>query len=184
MHNNLQIKSSHRLRGWSRLLFASLIAGSLVGCGTKPPMGGGTQPPPDVSVALPVQRDVVEWDTYTGHLQSPEMANVVARVSGLIMEMPFEEGAMVKRGDLLALIDDRPYKAEFDLKVADQQKAEAALAIANVTFDRLSNLKKGTAGAVSQQGVDNAAAEVSQAKAALAAAKAAVDVARLNLEWC
>ena len=55
-------------------------------------------PPPDVSVALPVQRDVVEWDTYTGHLMSPEMANVVARVSGLIMEMPFEEGAMVKRG--------------------------------------------------------------------------------------
>ena len=137
-----------------------------------------------MSVAYPVQRDVVEWDTYTGHLQSPEMANVVARVSGLIMEMPFEEGAMVKRGDVLALIDDRPYKAEFDLKVADRQKAEASLAIANVTSDRLSNLKKETAGAVSQQDVDNAGAVVSQAKAALAGAKAAEEVARLNLEWC
>ena len=70
------------------------------------------------------------------------------------------------------------------MKVADRQKAEAALAIANVTFERLSNLKKGTAGAVSQQDVDNAEAVVSQAKAALAGAKAAVEVARLNLEWC
>ena len=69
-----------------------------------------------------MQREVVEWDTYTGHLQSPEMANVVARVSGLVMEMPFEEGTMVKRGDVLALIDDRPYKAEFELKLADHRR--------------------------------------------------------------
>src|SRR6478735_11190203 len=183
MENILQAKSIRQLRVWQFVILISVIATGVIGCRAKAPVGAAP-PPPDVSVAYPVQRDVVEWDIYTGHLQSPEMANVVARVSGLIMEMPFEEGTMVKRGDVLALIDDRPYKAEFDLKVADQQKAEAALAIANVTFDRLSNLKKGTAGAVSQQGVDNAAAEVSQAKAALAAAKAAVDTARLNLEWC
>jgi RND family efflux transporter MFP subunit len=183
MENILQTEPNRRRRRWRLAILISLIAAGLVGCRAKAPMGAAP-PPPDVSVAHPVQRDVVEWDTYTGHLQSPEMANVVARVSGLIMEMPFEEGAMIKRGDLLALIDDRPYKAEYDSKVADRQKAEAALSIANVTFERLSGLKKGTAGAVSQQGVDNAAAEVSQAKAALAAAKAAEEVARLNLEWC
>jgi membrane fusion protein, multidrug efflux system len=183
MENILQAEPSRQLRVWQFAILVSLIATGLIGCRAKAP-GASAPPPPDVSVAFPVQRDVVEWDTYTGHLQSPEMANVVARVSGLIMDMPFEEGSIVKRGDVLALVDDRPYKAEFDSKVADRQKAEAALAIANVTFQRLSGLKKGTAGAVSQQDVDNAEAVVSQGKAALAGAKAAVEVARLNLEWC
>ena len=141
-------------------------------------------PPPDVSVALPVQREVVEWDTYTGHLQSPEMANVVARVTGLLVDMPFEEGAMVKEGDVLAVIDERPFKAELNLKQADLQKAEAALAIANTTYNRLVGLKQGTAGAVSQQDVDNAGAVVLQAKATVASANAALDLAKLNLDWC
>ena len=141
-------------------------------------------PPPDVSVALPVQKDVVEWDTYTGYLQAPEVANVAARVSGLIVEMPFEEGAIVKKGDLLAMIDDRSFKADLDSKQADQQKAEAALAIANVTYERLVGLQKGNSGAVSQQDLDNAQAAVEQTKAAVAGAKAAVESARLNLEWC
>jgi RND family efflux transporter MFP subunit len=183
MENTLPAASNRQFRIWQLVILMSLIAPGLIGCRAKAP-AASAPPPPDVSVALPVQRDVVEWDTYTGHLQSPEMANVVARVSGLIMQMPFEEGAMVKRGDVLAQIDDRSYKAEYDLKVADRQRAEAALAIANITFGRLSGLKKGTAGAVSQQDVDNAEAVVSQNKAALAGANATEEVARLNLEWC
>jgi RND family efflux transporter MFP subunit len=183
MENILQATSIRQLRVWQFVILISAIATGVIGCHGKTQVGAAP-PPPDVSVAYPVQRDVVEWDTYTGHLQSPEMVNVVARVSGLIMEMPFEEGSMVKRGAVLALIDERPYKAEFDLKEADRQKAEAALAIAEVTFQRVSGLKKGTAGAISQQDVDNAAAVVSQNKAALASTKAAVEVARLNLEWC
>ena len=161
----------------------SLVAGLFVGCHEQGP--AATAPlPPDVSVALPVQKDVVEWDTFTGHLQAPEVANVAARVSGLVVEMPFEEGSIVKRGDLLAMIDDRSFKAELDSKQADQKKAEAALAIANLTRLRLEGLKNDYQGAVSQQALDNALAEVEQAKAAVASAKAAVDFAQLNLEWC
>ena len=127
---------------------------------------------------------MVEWDVFTGHLQAPEVANVAARVSGLIVAMPFEEGSIVKRGDLLAMIDDRPFKAELDSKQADRQKAESALAIANVTYDRLFRMQKTSVGAVSQQDIDNAKAVVEEAAAALAGAKAACETARLNLEWC
>ena len=133
-------------------------------------------------MAHPLERDVVEWDVYTGHLEAPQVANVAARVSGLIVEMPFEEGAIVKRGDVLAVIDDRPFKADLDLKQADQQKAESALALANITFDRTATLRK--TNAVSQQDFDNAKAACEQAAAVVAGAKAAVESARLNLEWC
>jgi membrane fusion protein, multidrug efflux system len=161
----------------------TLIAAGLTGCHGRGP-GAAAPPPPDVSVAYPVQKQVVEWDTYTGYLQAPEVANVAARVSGLVVEMPFEEGSIVKKGDVLALIDDRPFKADLDSKQADEQKAEAALAIANVTCQRLVGLQKGNSGAVSQQDLDNAAATVEQTKAAVEGAKAAVELARLNLEWC
>jgi RND family efflux transporter MFP subunit len=170
-------------RAWQIATLISLAAGGPIGCRAKTPTMGAP-PPPDVSVAFPITKEVVEWDTYTGHLQAPEMVNVVARVSGLIMEMPFQEGGMVKKGDVLAVIDERPFKAELDSKEAELQKAQAALKIANVTFNRLAHLKQSTAGAVSQQDVDNAEAVVSQNQAAVGAAKAAVDSARLNLEWC
>jgi RND family efflux transporter MFP subunit len=164
------------------LLFALMMACAF-GCGSRL-TGAKPPPPPEVSVAHPVQKDVVEWDVYTGHLQAPEVANVAARVSGLIVEMPFEEGAIVKRGELLTVIDDRPFKADLDAKLADREKANAALAIARITSSRLSGLQKESIGAVSQQEVDNAKAVVEQAEAAVASAKAAVELARLNLEWC
>jgi RND family efflux transporter MFP subunit len=160
---------------------ALLVAGGISGCGNYNP-ANMMPPPPTASVAHPLEKEVVEWDTFSGKLQSPEMANVAARVSGMIMEMPFEEGALVKRGDLLAVIDDRPFKADLDSKLADQEKAESTLALAKITFDRMVVLRKKNA--VAEQDFDNAKAACDQAAAILAGAKAAVATSRLNFEWC
>ncbi len=166
---------------WGGLSFLEILSVlGLFGCDGKPPVQ--TPPPPAVTVAHPVQKEVVEWDTYTGYLQAPESVNVVARVSGLIMETPFDEGSIVKRGDVLFVIDDRPFVADLDAKLADEKKAEAQQSIAQVTFDRLSGLRKDNA--VSQQDLDNAKATIDQASAQVAGAKAAVESSRLNLEWC
>jgi membrane fusion protein, multidrug efflux system len=181
MQDLLRVKYIRPLRRCGFTLVGVLTVSGLVGCSNKPPTAA-PPPPPDVTVAHPVQKEVIEWDTYTGFLESPESANVAARVSGLIVQMPFVEGSIVKKGDLLAVIDERPFKADLDAKQADEKKAEAALAIANITSKRLIGLIK--TDAVAQQDVDNAQANVDQAEATLASAKAAVELSKLNLEWC
>lgn len=158
-----------------------LIAVGLIGCGGNPP-GAQAPPPAAVTVARPVQKEVIEWDTYTGYLEAPESVIVAARVSGLITEAPFVEGSIVKKGDVLFVIDDRPFRADLDAKLAAQQVAEAQQVVAKETFVRLEGLR--TDNAVSQQDLDNAKAGIDQADAAVAGTKAAVESSRLNLEWC
>ena len=154
---------------------------AIAGCDRKQPAAG---PPPSaaVTVAVPLEREVVEWDTYTGYLESPESVNVAARVSGMVVDTPFVEGSIVKKGQLLFVIDERPFKADLDLKIADQEKAEAQLAIAKLNFGRQEKALKSNA--VSQQDYDNAKAVMEQAEATLAGAKASVEASRLNVEWC
>src|ERR1700688_2159131 len=86
-----------------------------------------TQPPPlaTVSVSQPLQRDVIRWDQYSGYLSSPQTVTVNARVSGLIEEAPFREGAIVHAGDLLFKIDPSPFQADLDNKKAAVAQAAA-----------------------------------------------------------
>ncbi len=166
---------------WSGFVaMAALMALGFSGCDEKGPQGQAPPPPP-VTVSNPVSREVIEWDTYTGHLEAPESVNMVARVSGLITEAPFVEGALVKKGDVLIDIDDRPFKADLDSKQAELERMEAQQAVAKLTYDRVLGLGKDKA--VSQQDIDNAKSAVDQANAQVASAKAAVDLSKLNLEW-
>jgi len=150
------------------------------GCNRGP--AAAAPPPPTVTVNRPLQREVLEWDEYTGHLEAPESVEVRARVSGQIVDAPFKEGSVVQVGKTLFVLDKRPFKADFESKQADVMKTQAQLDLANIQLQRTKEQLKSNA--VSQSDYDNAAATVQQAQAALDGAKAALESSRLNLEWC
>ena len=147
-----------------------------------PPAAAAAPPPPAVTVAKPLQQDVIEWDTYNGYLEAKESVNVSARVSGLIMSAPFEEGSVVRKSQVLFEIDERPFKADLDSKLADVERSKAEVAIAQINYRRTDDVLK--RGASSQQDFDSAKADLNKAMATLAGSNAAVETSRLNLEWC
>lgn len=161
--------------------FAALsfgISSMLCACESSKP---GLPSIPQGTYSLPLIREVVEWHDYPGRLQSPKIANLSARVDGIVEKAQFVEGSLVTAGDVLFLIDERPFRAEYLSKVADTTYARAQLAQAQAHFTRYEALK-GTR-AISAQDFDNALAEFRQAKAKVAVAEAAEAVAKLHLDW-
>src|SRR6266446_803940 len=117
--------------------------------------GSGAQsgpPPPEVSVAKVLERPVKDWDEFTGRLQAVETVEIRPRVSGYIDKVAFTEGGQVKRGDLLFVIDPRPYQAETDRAAADLKRYKTALELARIELARVQRLKD--SGAVSQEELD------------------------------
>jgi multidrug efflux system membrane fusion protein len=150
----------------------------LTGCG-KP--ASKTAPPAVVSVIQPVARDVVEWDEYIGRLESPETVEIRARVSGYLDKVHFKEGKEVKKGDLLFTIDQRPYQAEYDRAQAEHQRAESQADLAKSDAERAKNLI--ATKAISTEDFDTKTKTYTSALAAVKSAMAAMDSARLNLEF-
>src|SRR5258708_8299521 len=116
------------------MAFFTLVVALLPGC--KRVIAPQAPPPATVTVSQPLQRDVVRWDQYSGYLSSPKTVTVSARVSGLIEEAPFQEGAIVHQGDLLFRIDPRPFQADLDNKKAAVAQAKATAAKAKADFGR------------------------------------------------
>lgn len=173
-----------KLRSYARLswrlayIFVALSP-IIIGCSQTAP--NPTPPPPTVTVATPVRRTVMEWDEYTGRLEAVEFVEVRARVGGLIVAIPFQEGGLVRAGDLLVEIDVRPYQAELAARQALVSEANARVSLAAIEFKRIDSLPQDVRTATEY---DNAAAMLEQAKAQVAAAQAQVEAARLNVEWC
>ena len=90
-------------------------------------------PPPPVTVARPLERTITEWDEYTGRFTAVETVEVRARVSGFIDSIHFKEGQVVKQGDLLFVIDPRPYTFAVEQAKADVERAKAKLQIHHST---------------------------------------------------
>jgi RND family efflux transporter MFP subunit len=156
----------------------ALLASS--GCGKS---GGGQSapPPPQVTVAQVLEKKVKEWDEFTGRLQAVETVEIRPRVSGYIDKVAFTEGSQVKRGDLLFVIDPRPYKAEYDHAAADVKRYKTALDLARIELVRVQRLKD--SGAVSEEELDERKSTVAQGEANVAGAEAALETASLNLNW-
>jgi RND family efflux transporter MFP subunit len=159
---------------------SAVAAATFVGC-TKPPAPPAF-PPATVTVSTPVQREVIEWDIYTGHLEAPQSVNVNAQVSGMLVAAPFTEGSVVKKDQVLFEIDPRPFKADLDSKEADLAKSKAQVEIAQLNFEREKQAFAGNA--VSKQDYDTAKANLEQAIATANGSQAALDTSRLNLGWC
>lgn len=175
-----------RQRVLSRLVLASLpaLALALVACGGGSGAaggGGGQMPPPQVGVVT-VQATGVSLPTeLPGRLEAKRVAQVRARVTGVVNKRLFQEGATVKAGQSLFQIDAAPYQATLDSAKAQRAKAEAALAQAQAQLER--NRPLAEAKAISQQEWVATQATHKQAQADLAAASAAVQQAQLNVGY-
>src|SRR5271156_3703126 len=142
---------------------AVLVVAVLPGC--KQAVAPQAPPPATVTVSQPIQRNVVRWDQYSGYLSSPTTATVSARVSGLIEEAPFQEGAIVHAGDLLFKIDPRPFQADLDNKKAAVAQAKAMADRTKADYSRYVRLL--AARVVAQSDFDSSKASYDGAVASL-----------------
>ena len=113
-----------------------LMAHALASCGDSRPGAAAPPPPPPVTVAHPLQKTITEWDEYTGRFVAVEQVEVRARVSGFIDAVHFNEGQLVKQGDLLFVIDPRPYRLAVEQSKADLERAQAKLQLASLDVQR------------------------------------------------
>ena len=138
-------------------------------------------PPPKVTVSPPQLATVTNWDEYPGHLDAVEMVEIRPRVAGYIDSIHFHEGTEVKAGDLLFVIDPRPYQAELEHAQAQRQQAETHVEWTRNDLKRAEGLR-GTK-AISAEEYDARSKAVLEAEAAVVAAKANETTARINLDY-
>ncbi|MFP5339283.1 MAG: efflux RND transporter periplasmic adaptor subunit, partial [Gammaproteobacteria bacterium] len=150
-------------------------------CGKAPEATQSGTPPPAVSVAEVIEQQVTEWDEVTGRLEAPESVEIRPRVSGFIDKVAFEEGALVKNGDLLFQIDPRPFQAEVKRLQAQLQQARATQQRTAAEAERGERLRQKNA--ISAELADARVSAASEAKSAVAAIQAQLDKAQLDLSF-
>ncbi|WP_051362408.1 efflux RND transporter periplasmic adaptor subunit [Solimonas soli] len=159
------------------LVFAAI---GLSGCQSQ---ADAAQAPaaPEVTVRAAVQQQIVDWDQYSGRFEAVERVELRPRVTGYIDRVAYDEGKLVKKGDLLFKIDPRPYQARLDQAEAELARAVAQSELAASESARAENLLQ--AHAISREEYDARVSNRGQMTANLRAARAAVEAARLDLEF-
>ncbi len=193
------------VRGWrvvaTGVVAIAVVVAAVSGCGDGSGQSAGDPPPPEVTVVRPLQTEIVVWDKYTGRMAAVQSVEVRARVSGHLESIHFAEGEDVARGDVLFVIDPRPFQASLQsaeaqlnrtraevkaseslLRQAEAEKAQAdaALQLARQREGRASKLLEQNA--ISDEEYDQRASERSQANADVEAAVASIEAARANIE--
>jgi membrane fusion protein, multidrug efflux system len=163
------------------LMIGLLLAGLLSGCDTKPAASTNPPPLPSVTVSKPIQKSITEWDEYTGRFEALKTVGVRARVSGFIDSIHFKDGQIVKEGDLLFVIDQRPYKLAVDQAKSDLERARAKLEIATADVERGTPLISHQT--LTAREFDTRRSTQRDAAGGVGAAEASLKQAELNLEW-
>ena len=164
------------------LSILAVVAATLSGCGRNDAAASAAgQPPPQVTVAKVLEKPVTEFDEFTGRFEAIDRVEIRPRVNGYISSVNFTEGSEVKKGDVLFVIDQRPYAAELKRAQAQLNQAKSALTLARSEKARATNLL--AQHAISQEEYDTRSSGDEQAEANLQLAEAALDTAQLNMTY-
>ena len=158
-----------------------LLAATLSGCDGKPAAQQAAAAPPPVTVAQPAKRTVTDWDEFTGRFDAVEEVQVRARVGGFVTHVEFRDGAFVNAGDLLYIIDPRPFEAVAEQADGQLSDAHAKAELAKRELDRALTLVQTSA--VSESTVDQRRQALQAAKAAQTQAEGLLKAAQLNIEF-
>ncbi len=179
------VLENHAMSGRARLVLWLIVGTVALGTyrhlATVEAVAQTAAAPPLVTVSNPLQRDIVEWDEYTGQFAAVVYVEIRARVSGYLTEIHFADGEIVKKGDLLFVIDPRPFEIARDSAEAQIAQAQARLDLANSQLQRTSELRRSDF--APQSTLDERRAETRSATAALETARAALRSAELDLEF-
>jgi RND family efflux transporter MFP subunit len=152
----------------------------LAGCGDATPALAPSEPPV-VTVSQPLEKDITDYDQYTGRIEAAETVEVRARVRGELKKIYFKDGALVEKGEPLFDIDPRTYKAALDVTVAKKANADAQLKLAEAETDRTQTLYATKAAAASE--LDSWLAKKGVALAEVRMAEAEIERAKLDMDF-
>lgn len=173
----------------TRIAMAALAVVAVAGLGTgvamrldaHPAVAAEAPPAPEVDVAAVVQRNVTDWQVYSGRLAAVEKVDVRPQVSGTIVSVDFRDGALVKKGDTLFVIDPRPYQAAVDQAAAQLAAAQARSGYAQSDWERAQRLIGDNA--IAKRDYDQKQNDAREASANVKAAQAALEAAQINLGY-
>ena len=166
---------------FATIVFALAIVVQLAGCTRGETATPAAAAPPAVTVATVVARQITDSDEFTGRFEAVERVEIRPRVSGYIASVNFIQGREVTKGEVLFVIDPRPYEAEFKQARAQLEQAQSQLTLATSEQDRADKLL--AARAISREELESRQAALAQAHANVSGAQAAVDTASLNLSF-
>ena len=169
------------MKAINKALITLSAAALLCACSDKSDKSAVALAPEEVCVASPSMKAVELWDNFTARIEAVKSVEVRARVSGYLTLINFSEGQMVKEGDLLFVIDPRPYEARVMVAKAKIKEVEARLALAKSNVARAKGMYESSV--ISKEELDTRSAELLAQGAALASAKAELREAELDLEF-
>ncbi|MEO8344546.1 MAG: efflux RND transporter periplasmic adaptor subunit [Betaproteobacteria bacterium] len=160
-------------------VLSMIVVGLVAGCGKEAPKVAPG--PANVTVLTVARKDVAVTAVYVAQTQSSQAVNIQARVSGFLDKRVYVEGSVVKTGQILFQMDQKPFQAQVDAQAAAVQRNQASMQVAKANLDRTKPLAQ--LNALSQKDLDDATGQYQQAAAAVEQAKAQLTEAQLNLSY-